>query len=88
MNIRKVTPKDYNSIYTFVKTAFATAEENPYITILGTARTKEDLQKLYRSYMKKLHPDVCKEYSLEESTHRTILLNDAYDYWKRQYQYC
>ena len=26
MNIRKVTPKDYNSIYTFVKTAFATAE--------------------------------------------------------------
>lgn len=69
-------------------TAFATAEENPYITILGTARTKEDLQKLYRSYMKKLHPDVCKEYSLEESTHRTILLNDAYDYWKRQYQYC
>ena len=61
-----------------------TQSDNPYIRILGKAASEQELQKLYRSYAKKLHPDVCKEYSVEESTHRTVQLNAAYDYWKRQ----
>lgn len=61
-----------------------TRSDNPYIHILGKAASEQELQKLYRNYAKRLHPDVCKEYSVEESTHRTVQLNAAYDYWKRQ----
>lgn len=61
-----------------------TQSDNPYIHILSKASSEQELQKLYRSYAKKLHPDVCKEYSVEESTRRTMQLNAAYDYWKKQ----
>ena len=66
----------------------ATPEEpdlNPYIEILGAAKDADELHTLYRSYIKKLHPDVCKDYSPEESTRRAGQLNAAYDMLKEQY---
>lgn len=59
--------------------------DNPYIQILEKAATAEELQKLYRSNMKKLHPDVCKDYSQEESNRRAAQLNAAYESCKGRF---
>lgn len=60
--------------------------DNPYIQILEKAATAEELQKLYRSNMKKLHPDVCKDYAQEESNRRAAQLNAAYAYCKGRFE--
>lgn len=58
--------------------------DNPYYTILSTAQTTEELQKSYRGLAKKLHPDVCKDYSVEEATRRMAQLNNAYEDMKHR----
>lgn len=58
---------------------------NPYIQILEKAATAEELQKLYRSNMKKLHPDVCEDYPQEESNRRAAQLNAAYEFCKERF---
>lgn len=59
--------------------------DNPYYSILAEAENMDDLKRLYRSYAKKLHPDVCKEYSQAESNRRQGLLNAAYEQLKKRY---
>lgn len=60
-------------------------DDNPYIHILSKATSAAELQKLYRNGMKMLHPDVCKDYSVEESTRRSAQLNAAYEYCKKRF---
>ena len=59
--------------------------DNPYYAILAEAENMDELKRLYRRYAKKLHPDVCKEYSQAESNRRQGLLNAAYEQLKKRY---
>lgn len=60
-------------------------KDNPYYQVLSAAKSAEELQKLYRGLAKKLHPDVCKEYSVEEATKRMAQLNNAYEDLKKRF---
>lgn len=52
--------------------------DNPYFELLEIAQTEEELKKMYHEYSKKLHPDVCCDFSEEEATRRQALLNEAF----------
>lgn len=69
---------DYGAQYT-------TYDDNPYYQVLSAAQSAGELQKLYRGLAKKLHPDVCKEYSVEEATKRMAQLNNAYEDLKKRF---
>ena len=60
-------------------------ERNPYYHILAAAETLSDLKKLYKNYAKRLHPDVCEEFTLDESTRRMAQLNAAYEKLKERF---
>lgn len=59
--------------------------DNPYYEVLGTAQTADELQKIYRREAKRVHPDVCKEFSPQEATRRMSLLNNAYEVLKSKF---
>ena len=53
--------------------------DNPFYAVLSAATTSDELKKIYHDLAKKLHPDVCKDYSVEESTAQMSLLNSCYE---------
>lgn len=65
------------------QTNYSQSNSNPYYAELHTAKTADELKKRYRFLAKQLHPDVCKDYSVEEATRRMALLNEAYSEMKK-----
>lgn len=60
-------------------------DDNPYYEILCSAQSADELQKIYRREAKRVHPDVCKEFSPQEATRRMALLNNAYEAMRHQF---
>jgi len=77
--------KNYEQDQSDCRAQYAAYEDNPYYQFLSAAQSAEELQKLYRGLAKKLHPDVCKEYSVEEATKRMAQLNNAYEALKKRF---
>lgn len=76
---------NYEQNQTDYRAQYTTYDDNPYYQVLSAAQSAGELQKLYRGLAKKLHPDVCKEYSVEEATKRMAQLNNAYEDLKKRF---